>query len=338
MSAVRGWLRREGVPRAPIVFAVMFGLLLVSPAFGPGTVSQSSFQDVMAAFAATAPIAVAVGLGMIAGEFDLSAVATYGLAGMIAVKVGGDSPLLGLAAAAAVGVAAAGIQGFIVARFAVNAVPVTLGGYLILWGIANLLGKGQDVVVYNNGSVTEKLLQPTMSIFTVHSLTVLAAVVVLGLMLRFTRFGTSMRAIGGDRAAAAVAGIDTRRTLVLTFMIGGFVAGVGGALQSYALATASATVSFTPLITAVTAVIVGGVVISGGRGSVFGIALGVLSLALLTEALVVMNVDPQLVNVVTGTFLLIVAVLGAPELSRSRDMVRVRVRGRRAPAAAPVKA
>jgi ribose/xylose/arabinose/galactoside ABC-type transport system permease subunit len=172
----------------------------------------------------------------------------------------------------------------------------------------------------------------------VHSLTVLVAVIVLGLVLRCARFGTSVRAIGGDRASAAVAGIDTRRTLIFTFMIGGFVAAVGGGLQSYALATASSTVSFTPLITAVTAVIVGGVAISGGRGSVFGIALGVLSLALLTEALVVMNVDPQLVNVVTGTFLLIVAVLGAPELSRSRDMVRVRVLGRRAPAAVPVEA
>jgi ribose transport system permease protein len=338
MSAARGWLKREGVPRAPIVFAIMFALLLVSPAFGPGTVEQSSYTDVMASFASIAPIAVAVGLGMIAGEFDLSAVATYGLGGMVAVKTGESSPLLGLACAAAVGIAAAGIQGFVVARFAVNAVPVTLGGYLILWGITNLLGKGEDVVVYNNGSVTENLLQPTLSIFTVHSLTVLLAVVVLGIVLRITRFGTSVRAIGGDRAAAAVAGIATKRTLVVTFMIGGFVAGVGGGLQSYALATASSTVSFTPLITAVTAVIVGGVAISGGRGSVFGIALGVLSLALLTEALVVMNVDPQLVNVVTGTFLLIVAVLGAPELSRSRDMVRVRVLGRRAPAAAPVKA
>jgi ribose/xylose/arabinose/galactoside ABC-type transport system permease subunit len=227
------------------------------------------------------------------------------------------------------------LLGYVVSRFAVNAVPVTLGGYLILWGITNLLGKGEDVVVYDNGSVTENLLKPTMSIFTVHSLTVLLAVLALGLVLRFTRFGTSVRAVGGDRAAAAVAGVNTRRTLVLTFMIGGLVAATGGALQSYATASASSTVSFTPLITAVTAVIVGGVAISGGRGSLFGIALGVLSLALLTEALVVMNVDPQLVNVVTGTFLLIVAVLGAPELSRSRDMVRVRVLGRRAPRAAP---
>ena len=338
MSAVRGWLQREGVPRAPIVFAIMFGLLLVSPAFGPGTVEQSSYTDVMASFAAVAPIAVAVGLGMIAGEFDLSVVATYGLGGMIAVKTGQSSPIVGLLAAAAVGMAAAGIQGYVVARFAVNAVPVTLGGYLILWGITDLLGKGEEVVVYNNGSTTENLLKPALSIFTVHSLIVALAVVVLGLVMRFSRFGTSVRAVGGDRAAAAVAGLDTRRTLVLTFMIGGFVAAVGGGLQSYALATASSTVSFTPLITAVTAVIIGGVGIAGGRGSVFGIALGVLSLALLTEALVVMNVDPQLVNVVTGTFLLIVAVLGAPELSRSRDMVRVRVLGRRVPAAAPVKA
>jgi ribose/xylose/arabinose/galactoside ABC-type transport system permease subunit len=337
MSAARGWLQREGVPRAPVVFLIMFGLLLVSPAFGPGTVEQSSYTDVMASFAATAPIAVAVGLGMIAGEFDLSAVATYGLGGMVAVKMGESSPLVGLLAAAVVGMAAAGIQGYVVARCAVNAVPVTLGGYLILWGLTNLLGKGEDVVIYNNGSVTENLLQPTLSIFTVHSLIVFIGVLLLGVVLRFSRFGTSVRAVGGDRAAAAVAGIDTRRTLVLTFMIGGVVAAVGGGLQSYALATASSTVSFTPLITAVTAVIIGGVGIAGGRGSVFGIALGVLSLALLTEALVVMNVDPQLVNVVTGTFLLIVAVLGAPELSRSRDMVRVRVLGRRAPAAAPVR-
>ena len=154
---------------------------------------------------------------------------------------------------------------------------------------------------------------------------IVGVVVALGLVLRFTRFGTSLRAVGGDIGAAEVAGVRTKRVLISTFAIGGAVAGFGGGLQAYALVSASSAVSFAPLITAITAVIVGGVAMSGGRGTMLAIATGVLSLALLTEALVVINANPQVVTVVTGTFLLVVALAGAPELNRVRDMVRVRL-------------
>jgi ribose/xylose/arabinose/galactoside ABC-type transport system permease subunit len=315
----------KAIPRGPVVFAVMFVFLLVSPYFGTGHVNQGSFSDVMTSFAATAPIAVAVGLGMIAGQFDLSCVATYALGGMLAVKFGGSSPVLGLVIATAAGVLAAAIQGSVVAFLRVNAVPVTLGGYLILWGITNLLGHNQDVVVYSNTSVNMWLLKPVLGIFTIQSVIIIGVVAALGVMLRVTRFGTSLRAVGGDINAAEVAGVRTHRVLIGAFAIGGAVAGFGGGLQAYALVSASSAVSFAPLITAITAVIVGGVAMSGGRGSMLGIALGVLSLALLTEALLVVNANPQVVTVVTGSFLLLVAVAGAPELSRVRDMLRVRL-------------
>lgn len=315
----------RAIPRGPVIFAVMFAFLLVSPAFGAGHVDQGSFSDVMTTFAATAPIAVAVGLGMIAGQFDLSCVATYALGGMLAVKFGGGSPVLGLVIATGAGILAATIEGAVVAFLRVNSVPVTLGGYLALWGITNLLGHNQDVVVYSNTSVNMWLLKPVLGIFTIQSVIIIAVVVALGLVLRFTRFGTSLRAVGGDINAAEVAGVRAKRVLVSAFAIGGAVAGFGGGLQAYALVSASSAVSFAPLITAITAVIVGGVAMSGGRGTMLAIATGVLSLALLTEALVVINANPQVVTVVTGSFLVLVALAGAPELNRVRDMVRVRV-------------
>jgi ribose/xylose/arabinose/galactoside ABC-type transport system permease subunit len=315
----------RAIPRGPVIFALMFAFLLVSPALGTGHVGQGSFSDVMTTFAATAPIAVAVGLGMIAGQFDLSCVATYGLGGMLAVKFGGSSPALGLVIATGAGILAASVQGAAVAFLRVNSVPVTLGGYLALWGITNLLGHNKDVVVYSNTSVNMWLIKPVLGIFTVQSVIIIGVVVALGLVLRFTRFGISLRAVGGDATAAEVAGIRTRRVLISAFAIGGAVAGFGGGIQAYALVSASSAVTFAPLITAITAVIVGGVAMSGGRGTMLAIATGVLSLALLTEALVVINVNPQVVTVVTGTFLLLVALAGAPELNRVRDMLRVRI-------------
>ena len=313
------------IPRGPVIFAVMFAFLLLSPHFSSGHVDQGSFSDVMTTFAATAPIAVAVGLGMIAGQFDLSSVATFALGGMLAVRFGASSPVLGLAIATGAGILAASIEGAVVAFLRVNSVPVTLGGYLALWGITNLLGHNQDVVVYGNTSVNLWLLKPVLGIFTIQSVIIVGVVVALGLVLRFTRFGTSLRAVGGDIGAAEVAGVRTKRVLIGAFAIGGAVAGFGGGLQAYALVSASSAVSFAPLITAITAVIVGGVAMSGGRGTMLAIATGVLSLALLTEALVVINANPQVVTVVTGTFLLVVALAGAPELNRVRDMLRVRL-------------
>jgi ribose transport system permease protein len=303
----------------------MIVLLLLAPTLGSGgQLSSLNVQNCFSYFADIAPLAVAVGVVMVAGEFDIAAIGYYVVGGVIAVKLGETSPVLGLLAAGAFGIVAAGLVGLIVAWTGINAVPLTLGVFIMLWGVSNLLAEGEEVILFDDALVSETLTKPVLDIFPVASLVVLGMIVALGVVLRFTRLGPTVRALGGDRRACEVAGVRVGRALVAVFATAGFIAAVGGALHSYALLSATSAVNFAPLIVAVTAAVIGGVAISGGEGSPLGIGLGVLTLAVLSEAMVVMAAEPSITSIVTGSFLLVIAIVGAPLIGRVRDMVRTR--------------
>jgi ribose transport system permease protein len=131
-----------------------------------------------------------------------------------------------------------------------------------------------------------------------------------------------MRAVGGERHASRVAGIPVSRTIVFTLTFGGLIAGLGGALHAYSLSAALPEVSFEPLIYGVIAAVIGGVAITGGEGAPVGIALGALSLAFLQEGFTVMGSSANLVTIVVGLVLLLVAIVAAPEVGRMLDLLR----------------
>ena len=132
-----------------------------------------------------------------------------------------------------------------------------------------------------------------------------------------TRWFPSVRAIGGDRRAARVAGVPVDRLLVAVFVLSALGAALPGALLSYSLATASPTnIGFDVLTFSATAALIGGVSLSGGKGSPVGIAAGVLSLSVLQEILAILGSPDYVSSLITGGLLVIVTFVWAPDLSR----------------------
>ncbi len=142
-------------------------------------------------------------------------------------------------------------------------------------------------------------------------------VVVVDVMLRRTRWGRSVRAIGGDRRAALLAGVPVRRTMVSVFVACSTFAALGGLVAAGRLAaTNQGTGGAETYLTAIAAAVIGGTSLFGGRGSAWSAVLGVLVLQSIANGLTLMNLDSATRYIVTGAVLLLA--LGVDTVVRGR--------------------
>lgn len=327
MSRSKQILRRvakNGGPYA-ILGAVVIAFLAV-PFYSTETATDFNVYNALQSVSSLGLLSLAVGLSMIAGEFDLSTVGMYALGGMLAVKFGVDSPVLGVVVALAAGAVVGMIQGGIIAKLGISSVPVTLGGFIALLGLTSVISDGESIA-YDNFSAGLWLEQEIFTFFSPRSLIMLGAFVIVAAVLYWTRIGRDLRAVGGDRRAARAAGVRTDRVLVGTFMTTAMLSALGGALLAYSIATAKPDPGGSALVFAVTAALLGGVTLAGGKGTAMGIAAGAISLSLLQEIFVIVATPDYVSNLVLGGLLVVVVAFDAPNLRSRLTAARTRVRG-----------
>ena len=317
MSArVPNFLRYRGNAVRPFVtvacFAIAFALL---PSYASGEVGSANVFNVFQAFSGIGLVALALGLTMIIGEYDLSVSSTYLLGGMLAVKTGADSPVLGVLVAVAAGLVVGFIQGFAIAKLKMSSMSVTLGGFIALLGLVYVISNSKSVN-YKDLHVSIELNEPVMTIFSMRSLIAIAIFLLVAAVFAFTWLGRDIRAVGSDRKASRTAGVRVDPIIVGVFMSSAAISCFSGALLSYSLAYATPNRTVAPLVFATTAALLGGVSLSGGRGAPLGIAAGVISLSLLNEGLAVTASPAYVTALVTGGLLLVVTVIDAPHLLR----------------------
>ena len=266
-------------------------------------------------FATLGLVALGLGLTMMIREFDLSVVGMYSMAGCIAVITGADNPWLGLACALTAGLIGGLAQGWIIVRLRLGSVGVTLGGLLVFAGIAYVVTENR-ALPYENMEVALGLNVAFAGIFSLRSLVTIAIFVAAALVVGLTRYGRDIIAIGSDWRAAMTAGVDVDALMIAIFGFSGFCAALSGALLSYSLASASPAGLSDVIVPAAAAAILGGVSLAGGTGRPLGIAIGVLSLAMLRAGFNAVGAPPYVNQIAMGGILLTVAVLDAPYLAR----------------------
>ena len=303
-------------PRWPA--GLLIGLVVVTfalpPLFGHAS-SAFTIYNVLQNTACLGLVALGLGLTMIVGEFDLSVAGTYALGGMIAVKVGVGSPVLGIVVGVACCVVFGLIQGLIIARLGINSMAVTLGGSLIALGVTGTIGDNKSQS-YENFNVGIFLNQPIATFFSVRILIAVAAFVAVYLVMNMTNLGRALRATGGGRRASRTAGVRVDAVLIGTFGASAGFAALGGILQAYGTSTATSNPGLFPLIFGVTACLLGGIGLAGGRGGALGIACGALSLALLSELFSTMASPQYVSSLVTGLLLILVTTAASPLVVR----------------------
>lgn len=319
-------LPRAGEVAPFLIVGLMILALALLPLYSEYTVRTANVYNIFQNFSSYGLVALALGITIIVGEFDLSVSSMYLLGGMVAVLVGAESPMLGIAAALGAAILVGVVQGGLIAGFRLNSMPVTLGGYLVVLGITYILGDGKSVL-YENFDVGLRLDEPVAQVFSIRSLVALGIFAGAAVVLRYLRVGRDIRAIGGDRRAARVAGVRVDRLLIGVFVVSALGAALPGALLSYSLATASPTnIGFDVLTFSATAALIGGVSLSGGKGGPIGIAAGVLSLSVLQEILAILRSPEYVSSLITGGLLVVVTIVWAPHLLQWFKTTRVSTR------------
>jgi ribose/xylose/arabinose/galactoside ABC-type transport system permease subunit len=292
-----------------------------SPLLSGRSLQAFDVYNALQGFAQLGLLALAIGITMIAGEFDLSIVGTYALGGMLAVSAGARSPVLGVLVAVAAGAAIGAAQGALIARLRIPSMPVTLATYIALLGLTYAMSGGLSKT-YPNSDVTLWVDQTLAGIFSPRSLLTLTMFVVAAVVLGFTRLGRELRAIGGDRRASRVAGVRVDRLVVLLFTVSGTLAALGGALLSYSYASANPDPGLQPLILAAVAALLGGVSLAGGRGTPLGLLAGALSVALLAQIVAITALQDFTTQLLYAALLAVIVAIESPGLRALLDRLQ----------------
>jgi ribose transport system permease protein len=322
---------RRGGPRTDHVvplasFAAILVAFLVVPGLDGQQLSSGAYYNTLQAFAPLGLVALALGLTLIAGEFDVSVLGMQALGGVLAVRAGEHSGLLGVIAA----VAACGflglLQGLAIARLRLPSLPVTIGTYIALIGLTNVIASN-NTLTYGNIGASVWVDQAILTWFSPRSLITLGAFGFALALLGATRLGPEIRAIGSDRRASRVSGVAVERRVTVLFTCSAALAGLAGALLAYSNASASLDPGLQPLILGVAGAVLGGLSLSGGRGTVWGLLLGTLGVALLEQLFTITALSTSTTQIVFGCLLLLVVCGDASDLRTRLTGVATRYRG-----------
>jgi fructose transport system permease protein len=291
----------------------VFGLLLGRSYFSPFALSLI-FQQVTI----IAMVAAAQSLVIITGGIDLSLGAIMVVAMVVmgqAVFTWGLPPLLGLLAGLACGGACGWINGLLVTRVRLPPFIVTLGTWQIFATIGYLLShheiiRSQDVdEVAPLFHVMGQSVKVGGAVLTLGGAVMLGVIAVLWYVLNHTAWGRHAYAVGDDDEAAALTGLPVSRIREAAYALAGLIAALAGWIMIGRIGSITATVGELVNIEAITAAVIGGVSLGGGRGSILGALVGALIVGAFSLGLRLMGSNQQWITVAIGACTILAVML-----------------------------
>ncbi|MBT9386817.1 ABC transporter permease [Pseudooceanicola sp. CBS1P-1] len=294
------------------MIAVFLFFLSVS---GQIFVSAPGFASWLNVAAEIGIVALPIGLLMIAGELDLSIGAVIPAASLTAAVVSGYYGLpdiVGIIAALAVGLAVGFVNGLLVIRTGVPSLIITIGMMFAVMGLTlglSVLLTGSTSTSINPGPVAKTLLGAFIGgMFQVTIFWWIGFALVIGYLLHVSPWGNWIYALGGDKISARNAGIPTEKLTIGLFMLSGLAAAFVGTGQAMVYQSAQVAGGQSFIFNSIMCVVIGGVLLTGGFGSVVGIVLGTVTFAMVNQGIYFTGFDANLGSVIIGA-LLLVAVL-----------------------------
>ena len=296
-------------------------LLLVLLAMGafvairaPQVLSITNLTDVSVLASIIAIAAVGEAMVVITRNVDLSVEAIIGLVAFVVAAVLADQLMptpLAMAFGVALGLVLGMINGIIVAVFRVPSIVATLGTLSIYRGVDFLLAGGKQVTLTELPPGYTSAARSTLVGIPVFVLIAVVIVAVCAVVLRQTRFGRSVYAVGSNPEAAGILGIRTGLVTFVVFSVCGLLCGIAGVMWGILFGTINATAATGVTLQVVAAVVVGGVNIFGGSGTVVGAALGALFLGFISNALILLRLSQFWLQAFYGLVILIAVALDA---------------------------
>jgi ribose transport system permease protein len=299
---------------ALVLVASVFAFLAPSTFARPATFASVAFQTAVVGIAATGATLV-----VMLGGVDLSAGSGVALTTVIvaALLKSGLGPLpaslIGMLCLAATGA----LTGAVIARFKALPFLVTLGTMSILRGVAKGLAHEQKIDVDVKG--IDALVLPARGVLGLPiAVWILVAVAALvAAMLRFTRFGRHVLAVGSNERTAHLAGLPVNRIKVLVYALAALLTGLAGIVELGSLTVGDPTDSIGLELEVIASVVLGGGSLSGGQGSVLGALFGALLMTTIKTGCQHVGLDNWVQEIVTGSIIVIAALLDGLRQGRS---------------------
>lgn len=298
------------------LLAALALLALLAALFAPNFATAGNLLDVLRQAAFTGIIAYGMTLVIVAGEIDVSVGSAIAFASALFGVLTASWHLPLWAAAALVlliGTALGGTAGAVRAWFDIPSFIVTLAMFSALRGAAMLMTDAIPVQILDEGFQAwgsgAVLGVPVPALF------MLALFAIFSVVASHTPFGRSVYAIGGNAEAAHLSGIAVKRTRIVLFALTGALAALSGLLMTSRLGSGNPNIGFGVEFAVITAVIVGGANLSGGKGSMLGTLLGGLFIAVLNNAMVLMGVNSYAQEVANGVVVLLAVLVGSRRVS-----------------------
>ncbi|GAB2530442.1 ABC transporter permease [Paramicrobacterium agarici] len=321
-------LKDLGAKQETLLIGVFIVMVLVFTIINPRFFSAAAFSNILQDFGPVMLMATAQTFIMLTGGIDLSVGALLGLSGVSAALAvrwaneNGASPtasiLAGVGTAILVGALVGGINAFLITRVKLAPFIATLammgvctGTTLVVTGGVQIAGAPRELIALGNSRF--------LGVLTIPLVVVIVVLFIAWLILSRTQFGRHSYAIGSNRFAARVAGINVNKHLVKVYIIGGILASLAGLFVYFRLGSGSPSSGRGGELQAIAAAVIGGVSLFGGVGRITGTILGALITASVLSGLILIGVEPNAQQIVVG--ILIAFAVAVQGIGRNRSTV-----------------
>jgi ribose transport system permease protein len=305
---------------------VILGMVIYFSSRSDVFLTVSNMQNLGRTLSVVALLAIGQAFVILLAEVDISVGSIVGLATVTTALAVQEFGVVGLAAAPITGAVVGVVNGAIIATFLIHSLIVTIGTLTLVRGLAFVWTDGQPVTGDFPRAFTwlgDGFIGPFPAPFVI----AVVALVAAWLVLRYTTLGPKLYATGGNEEAARLAGLNVRRIKVMAFVISGTLAGVAGLILAARINSGQPNLGVGLELQSIAAAVVGGMALTGGRGTIGGVALGILVLTVLQNGLDITNVSSYLQQVISGLVILAAVII---------DSLRSRPRASRAgPTEAP---
>ena len=289
-----------------VIFALAFAIVSLTV---PNFLTERNMLGLLQSVVTIGIVACTMMFCLASRDFDLSVGSTVAFSGMIAVMASNatGSIVLGLLAALVCGGFVGLVNGVVIARFRINALITTLATMQIVRGLALISSDGRAVGINDPGFyqlALSKFLGVPTPIWVMGVL-----FLAFGFLLNRTVFGKNTLAICGNPEASRLAGVNVSRMRIWIFMLQGLVCGIAGVLLASRITSGQPNAATGLELSVISACVLGGVSLAGGRAAMAGVIVGVLIMGIAENVMNLLNIQAFYQYVVRGLILLLAVLL-----------------------------
>ena len=311
--------KKTRITQSIVLIGIIVAICVVTSIVNPRFLRIQNIINIFQQISILGIVACGIGMLLVAGQIDISVGSQISLMGviigMVIEKLVGK-PIPGVQAwqaALAIPLAVVAtlvlgflmglLNGIVVIKSRAASFIITLGFMTAYHGAALLTSGGYGYSLYGHFELLGR--GRVLNIIPIPILFFLGVVLITYLVLKYFRYGRFLYAIGGNRKAAYVSGINTNRITIIAYVVTGMCSALAALILISRVGSATATTGDAYGLDALAGVIVGGVALSGGRGNALNIFLGVMLIGLISNALIIMTIDPYMRDVIIGLIIII---------------------------------